>query len=450
MTPPPQTPAKRQTRTESKLTAQSLANQLKAKVKLYASQITRLQADIEDPETLSQWSKGNLNERVIRIGELSKQIDDAHIEAVCELDPETADEIRSTNDVSMLIMSLKAKLFDRLEALNQAEGGNQPQTTKKQEPYQIEVLQTDPTGNVPNTWGTFDGDYSKWRSFHDRWMAAMHRNKKVKTIIKFQNLQKACIGAAEGALGEWDLTDENYEKAWKRLRSIYENDYMQVQTFMRLLAEIPPMRDSSSKTIRDVIDAAQKHIHGLARYIVLGEKHPYVVFTIISKMDTGTYRAWEKHRAVLAKSSVSNANDNRPGKHIPTWDELGQFLENEVTIRVHAEKRSGTHNQEAEANNKKDLPEFLQCVLCDEIHPIYRCNNFKAMDRTDRLNHVSKHDLCIKCLRKNHTGECVAEKCNEECPRCWPENELHNSMLCPNNLNIKSRKRNSSSDEESV
>lgn len=35
----------------------------------------------------------------------------------------------------------------------------------------------------------------------------------------------SCNGNAVGALGEWDLTEENYQKAWERLQSIYEDDY---------------------------------------------------------------------------------------------------------------------------------------------------------------------------------------------------------------------------------
>lgn len=174
----------------------------------------------------------------------------------------------------------------------------------------------------------------------------MHNNKKISTIVKFQNLKAACKGAAEGALGEWDLTDENYPKAWKRLQSIYEDDYMSAQEFMRKLFKLPAMRTGSSQSIRDIIDIVHKHIHGLKRYIELEEKLPYVVFAVIDKMDTDTYRAWEKFRPSLAKIDVQNeANDNPEDninkicKHIPSWNELEEFLEGEVRIRVHAEKK---------------------------------------------------------------------------------------------------------------
>lgn len=107
---------------------------------------------------------------------------------------------------------------------------------------------------------------------------------------------------------------------------------------MKKLQDLPQMTGSSSKTIRDTIDIVQKHIHGLKRYVNLDDKHPYVVFEVIRRMDPDTYRAWEKYRPTLAKAHNQNALHNeennaiRPGKYIPNWSELEQFLEGEVTI----------------------------------------------------------------------------------------------------------------------
>lgn len=58
------------------------------------------------------------------------------------------------------------------------------------------------------------------------------------------------------------------------------------------------------------------------------------------------YRAWEKYRPSLAKRNAlegepnDNPNANKTGKCIPTWAQLEEFLEGEVTIRVHSEKRN--------------------------------------------------------------------------------------------------------------
>lgn len=315
---------------------------------------------------------------------------------------------------------------------------------------------------MPDTWGKFNGDYAKWQSFRDRFMAGVHNNEKVKKIFKFQYLQTACIGEAKGALGEWDLTEENYEKAWQRLQSIYEDDYMQVQSFMRKLLGIPHMDQASSKSIRDLIDTVHQCVHGLARYIATENIDPFVVFLVIDRMDRNTYRAWEKHRPGLSKpqqneeAGAGSINRN-PGKHIPTWKEVEAFLESEVTIYVHDEKRTESTKGSAEnlsarshaqksfvraststaqtfnsrASTQSNVPSFLKCILCEGTHPLYKCEVFIGMNLAGRKAHVEKYKLCKRCLRPfDGDVTCAKEECMQTCPRC-PNNQYHNSMICP-------------------
>lgn len=447
-------------------------NRLLKKRGVYSSTIKRAKDQSEKNDGYLTWSKGQINEKISRIDEASACLDKIHMKLVCDFDgDQPANFMQEDEAMDDLVMQLKAKLSDRLDTLEQAnriqmEQANS-QVVRGKSPIRVEVQQTDASGNVPNTWGKFDGDYAKWQSFRDCWIAAMHCKTNIKTIVKFTNLKAACVGQARGALGEWDLTEENYHKAWERLQSIYEDDYMQVHAFMHQLYKIPQMSESSSSVIRQLIDTVHKHIHGLKRYVKLDEAHPYVVFAVIDRMDTDTYRAWEKHRPTLAKVSTraqeanalnneeGQANPPRMGKHIPTWKQLEDFLESEVTIRVHAEKRrsenenmpSNKNSFKKQANfkhenfkNNRNIPDFLQCTIagCDEVHPLYRCESFEAMNLNARKIHVIENDLCEQCLRNRHDGRCQNPKSNEECPKCKPASNIHNSMLCPNaDLNQK-------------
>lgn len=121
-------------------------------------------------------------------------------------------------------------------------------------------------------------------------------------------------------------------------------------------------------------------------------------------------------------------------------------MEGEVTIRVHAEKRNATNPSKSNDNTNKSFkrfkyqrmensrspPEHLQCVLCNDIHPVYKCESFKAMNITGRKNHIKNNGLCERCLRKKHEGQCEFKKCNEPCPKCKPAIVYHNSTICPN------------------
>lgn len=98
---------------------------------------------------------------------------------------------------------------------------------------------------------------------------------------------------------------------------------------------------------------------------------------------------------------------------------------------------------------KKEAPQFLQCVLCDGIHPRYKCDAFKAMTLEQRLSHVQSEGLCVRCLREMHNGYCKDESCNLPCPTCAPEREVyHNRFLCASKCRYSQSVQASAHDEE--
>lgn len=433
---------------------ETVLKNMEGKRKFAIGQADRLRTMINDDNKFKAYSKGELTELINRLSDVTSSLDNVNMHLTCE-EKLTLAELKENSDLDEEIINLKGKLRDRIDELSK-QGKAQTSTQAGQEKVQIEVQHTDAAGNVTNTWGTFDGDYAKWRSFRDRWQVAMHSNGKVQPVTKFQNLKTACTGDAAEALGDWDLTDDNYSKAWDKLKSIYEDDYLQVQAFMKKLHCLPRMKNRSSRTIRNVIDTVQKHINGLKNYIKMDEAQTYAVFTVIDRMDTATYSAWEKHRLTLAQSDdkanneVAGDGDGAQnvsiGKRIPTWNQLAKFLESEVTIRVHAENRGETmsdRDEPGKANsNQKQFKKqhkkkehfqatFSKCTLCPQSHQLFKCEVFKAMNLNGRRNHISEYDLCERCLQKSHGGRCSNKRSNDPCPRCG-NNKYHNSMICQN------------------
>lgn len=212
----------------------------------------------------------------------------------------------TNEDLDDLFVELNSKIGEIEKGVNDANQANESSTTNAlqnlSERIQVEITQTDALGNIPDSWGTFDGNYAKWPSFRDTWLATLHNKPNVSCITKLRALKKACTRDARGALGEWDLTDENYKNAWAKLNKIYDNHYMQVHQFMRQLRRVPKM-NATSKSVRDIMDIVQKHIHGVKNHIKQDATQPYAVFAVIDSMDGDTYRAWEKHRPSLAKAA---------------------------------------------------------------------------------------------------------------------------------------------------
>lgn len=141
-------------------------------------------------------------------------------------------------------------------------------------------------------------------------MATIHDNQQMRTITKFQCLKSACVGTTKNVISKYDWTEQNYSRAWKRLNAFYKDDYTQIQAFIRKLHKLPPMRSNISKVIRYVIDTVNRHIEGLSRHAKLDGKNVYAVFAVIDKIDTETYKAWEKYRPGLTKANANAGDDN--------------------------------------------------------------------------------------------------------------------------------------------
>lgn len=126
--------------------------------------------------------------------------------------------------------------------------------------------------------------------------------------------------------------------------------------------------------------------------------------------------------------------------YMPTWKALREFLQSEAEIYFNEQAQAYAANAKSKASvsdyqkqdqqkagnkssdDKANAPAFLQCDLCDGIHPKYKCKVFLAMGLSDKLKNVEKQSLCVKCLRNEHQGGCADPKSNESCPKLRAKN----------------------------
>lgn len=85
-------------------------------------------------------------------------------------------------------------------------------------------------------------------------------------------------------------------------------------------------------------------------------------------------------------------------------------------------KRSRYSSPPPSPNSKK----FIQCVVCQRLHPLFRCQKYLNMPLNARQNVVRMNELCRSCLSKGHYVNTCKQTCCKRCP-----NKMHNSTLCP-------------------
>lgn len=269
---------------------------------------------------------------------------------------------------------------------------------------------------------TFDGKLEKFLTFKNRFVKMVHNRKDMSNLIKFQYLESALQGEALRKISIFDISEENYSRAWGVLLNAYEDRRLLISRHMSLLLRIPVQEKETYQGLILLADESQQHVQSLASLGI--NITPEMVVTIIEeKLHKITLEKWE---------------DTLKRGEFPTFESLTEFL---YKTAARMSKRKGAHlnvkdDYESSSSSKKRKIElksngqtFLttansKCPLCSESHPLFKCSKFHDLSVEDRHKAVKNASLCFNCLRKHayKAKECRFGKCK----KC---SKQHNTLL---------------------
>lgn len=308
---------------------------------------------------------------------------------------------------------------------------------------------------VENTWGEFDGTWTHWQGFHDRFKAAVHDNNQIPSIFKFQYLMKSLKGQAKADLGEWPQTEAGYEELWERMKELYSQKYKTSMQFVDKFFRLPKLEKTSGFMLQKMCNTTHEVMRSLRTM-----KYPvdfydlFFVYGIHERMDPETSRAWELERQ----------------SDTPTAKEILAFLDRQAKAAFFASKNNADGRKRASngRDNKNDGKRAKQgpsdesksdakidnraCKVCKGSHGVHKCQVFKKMTLPERKKCARDNELCYNCLNPSHSSrECKSSACRR-CP-----DKKHNSLLCAenplnravNSVQIKSTKKKGGKQEKS-
>ncbi|XP_018393376.1 PREDICTED: uncharacterized protein LOC108772353 [Cyphomyrmex costatus] len=197
--------------------------------------------------------------------------------------------------------------------------------------------------------------------------SAMHVRLPKLNLPTFSGKRSGCV------ISSLEISDLNYEVAWKLLRDRYDNKRVIVHTHIKAIMELPCSVKENSSELRQIADGASKHIRALQAL-------------------------------------------KRPTSH---WDDLLVHILSAkldaVTLREWQTSLTGT-----------ELPNLH---FCQGSHSIYKCKDFLALSVSSRNSEIRKRKICINCLRST---EHKASQCpSGTCRTCKGK---HNTLLHATNV----------------
>lgn len=258
---------------------------------------------------------------------------------------ENAYNANESNDIEELCDKLKAKIDERVKSMEdankvtQAKMGLENYTVPGLQASQMQVSTlTKPTpAHEAIDIEEFDENSALWFTFRDE-LDAKVISKGIGQAIKPTTLKRSCRDNMCTSVVELDA--DNCEEASSRLDELYGNAYIQMQYWLHKLATIPSIEIPSAESIRLLIKRAENCVTNMSKIMRVNQFECVVVSTIAQRLDVQTMHIWERHRNALAVS-WANADDNEPKKklmaHIPTWQDLDDFLQSEAKIYAQSE-----------------------------------------------------------------------------------------------------------------
>jgi len=109
---------------------------------------------------------------------------------------------------------------------------------------------------------TFNGEKTRWSEFWDSLMCAVHNNKSLSNIVKFNYLKSKLVGEARMAVAGLALSNGNYQLAVDTLKKKFDNHQEIVNIHYTQLVNLEPATNKVS-SLRSLLDKVEIHIRSL-------------------------------------------------------------------------------------------------------------------------------------------------------------------------------------------
>lgn len=268
-----------------------------------------------------------------------------------------------------------------------------------------------PSINLPS----FDGDYNKWRSFHDYFVSVIHDNETLQPVQKLHYLKGCLTGEAERLLSQVPITNEDYNPAWDKLKMRYDNKRLLINTQLKKLFNQPKLHNENMKGLRMLLDTTDECMQQLKTFKVKVEQwDTLLIHIMIQRLPISTIQLWEEKLGDSQElPKFTNFID-----FLQTRARVLESISNTISAKVVCSEQAT--NSYISAKNQSSS----NCPICSENHYVGSCKTFLNYNVSQRLDCITKSKRCFNCLSSYHTtNKCTNQK---TCKQCF---KRHHTLL---------------------
>ncbi|XP_065356347.1 uncharacterized protein LOC135950743 [Calliphora vicina] len=331
----------------------------------------------------------------------------------------------------------KSKILDQIELeKRKIEPIQQPTSNieHRQPPPNVSCIKVPPCDTEE-----FYGSYEDWPVFKDMFTAVYINHPKLTNVQKLYHLRNKTRGQAGTIVKRYMLTDENFNLAWDALKLRYENKWLLVDKQLQLLLGIKIANTDSGEEIQRIQTTVNDCLTILtSQGISIDNWDTILIHVCTWKLPEDTQALWQRE---IAKNPF------------PKWDTMNSFLtsryevlermdsirnpkirthsqDNQIKFNTQSQNKNKFHNNSHQLRSqtyfteKSVHTETKQCKICKKSHILRSCPQFKELRVQERIDFVTKNQICENCLSPLHkTSQCTSTYLCLVCRR------NHNTLL---------------------
>ena len=262
----------------------------------------------------------------------------------------------------------------------------------------------------------FKGELTTWTTFWDSFEVAIHNNRSLSNIEKFNYLRSLLQGPALDAIAGLTLTDANYNEAVQVLTSRFGNKQLIIDRYMDVLLSVEAVL-SDSNLRAHLYDTVEAQIRGLNSMgvkpetygallssIMLG-KLPQEIRLLLSRgMGDGDRKLNDLMKLLLGELQ---ARERAAASNLASGKGRGKVITHPTAATLFAGGQRATPT----------------CYYCQQSHLSHTCTKIVSIDERKRI--LRNAGRCFLCLRRGH----ILRQCSSKskCPSC---SGRHHGSIC--------------------
>ena len=276
------------------------------RVKLINRKRSTLKTQITNIEKIIAEEKlepANIKARFSRVKELFTVYEELHDELALLIEPDN-DVLLDFDNIQDRYYALVVKV-ESLYPSTSTQHANESNTTSVIIDQHARRLKL-PHADLPK----FDGNFSKWLSFKNTFIAMIDSCNDMTGLQKFAYLKGCLQGDALNKISIYDVSEENYKSAWQLMLDSYDKPRILIINHLDSILDLPIQTKATHKGLSTLVDDMRQHVNMLATLDIKLDEH--LLVRILERALPNRIRAkWE---------------ETLDSKLIPALDQIYKFI----------------------------------------------------------------------------------------------------------------------------